>query len=81
MAKRKGTKEQTIIYKTLHRKVKIELHEPHLKPEVNSGVSEGLEVPAPHVTPIVLLLNDTSIIWYGNLDEQLYVNKKNNWYS
>jgi hypothetical protein len=48
---------------------------------VNSGVSEGLEVPAPHVTPIVLLLNDTSIIWYGNLDEQLYVNKKYNWYS
>jgi hypothetical protein len=28
MAKRKG---QTIIYKTLHRKLKIEQHEPHKK--------------------------------------------------
>ena len=29
MAKRKSTKGQTIIYKTLHRKIKIEHHEPH----------------------------------------------------
>jgi len=29
--------------------------------------SEGLAVPAPHVTPAVLLSNDTNIIWYGNL--------------
>jgi len=33
---------------------------------VNSGAPEGLTVPAPHVTPIVLLLNDTNIIWYVN---------------
>jgi hypothetical protein len=29
MAKRKGTKGQTMIYKTLHRKLRIERHEPH----------------------------------------------------
>ena len=29
MAKRKGTKEHTTIYKTLHRKLNIEKHEPH----------------------------------------------------
>jgi hypothetical protein len=31
MAKRKQTKRQTMIYKTLHRKIKIEQHEPHRK--------------------------------------------------
>jgi len=29
MTKRKRTKGQTMIYKTLHRKLKIEQHEPH----------------------------------------------------
>jgi hypothetical protein len=29
MAKRRRTKEQAIIYKTLHRKLKIEQHESH----------------------------------------------------
>ena len=36
MAKRKGTKGQTTIYKTLHRKLKIEQREPYYNPEVNS---------------------------------------------
>jgi hypothetical protein len=36
-----------------HIKPKIEQHEPHQKPEVNSGAPEGLAVPAPLVTPIV----------------------------
>jgi len=31
-----------MIYKTLHRKLKIEYHEPHLKPRVNSGAPEEL---------------------------------------
>jgi len=30
-------KRQTIIYKTLHRKLKIEQHEPHKKTEMNLG--------------------------------------------
>jgi hypothetical protein len=29
------------IYKTLHRKLKIEQQEPHEKPEVNSGAPEA----------------------------------------
>jgi len=30
-----------MIYKTLHRKLKIVQHEPHRNPGVNSGVSDG----------------------------------------
>ncbi len=63
MAKRKEQKNrQTMIYKTVHRKLKIEQHESHLKPRGNAGAPEGLAVPVPHVTPVVLLLNDTIII-------------------
>ena len=35
----KSTREQTMIYKTLHGKLKIEQHEHHIKLEVNSGCS------------------------------------------
>jgi hypothetical protein len=35
MAKRKRTKWQTTIYKTLDRKLEIQQHEPHYKPELN----------------------------------------------
>jgi hypothetical protein len=48
MVKRKKTKEQTMIYKTLHRKLKIQQHEA-IKTGVNSGAPEGLSVPAPNV--------------------------------
>jgi hypothetical protein len=41
MAKRKRTKGQTMIYKTPHRPPKIEQHEPHQKPGMNSGAPEG----------------------------------------
>jgi len=41
MTKTKRTKGQTTIYKTLHRKLKIEQHEPHKKPGVNSAPHEG----------------------------------------
>ena len=41
MDKRKGTKGQTYIYKTLHNKLKIEEYEPHWKRGVNSGAPEG----------------------------------------
>ena len=39
------------IYKTLHRKLKMEQH----TPPKNAGTPEGLVVPAPRVTPVVLL--------------------------
>jgi hypothetical protein len=51
---------------SIHIKLKIEQHEHHLNPVVNAGGLEGLEVPAPHLTPVVLLSYDTNIIWYGN---------------
>jgi len=41
MAKRKSTKGQTMIYKTIHKKLKIELCEPHYKPGMNSGAPGG----------------------------------------
>jgi len=46
-----------MIYKTLHRNIKIEQRE-----GMNSGTPEGLGVPTPLVTPVELLLNDTDII-------------------
>ena len=51
---RKRSKRQTIIYKTLHRKLKIKRRE--LPPKT------GLPFPAPQVTPVVLLLNDPILI-------------------
>jgi len=41
---------QTMIYKTRHRKLKIEQHEPDKQPEVTSGA-----VSAPLIAPTVLL--------------------------
>jgi hypothetical protein len=42
MAKRKKTIENTKIYKTPHRKPKIEQHEPHQKPEIVEKIIIGL---------------------------------------
>jgi hypothetical protein len=47
---------------SIHIKLKIEQHKHHLNPVVNAGGLEGLEVPAPHLTPVVLLSYDTNII-------------------
>ena len=44
----------------------IEQHQPHKKRRVNSCAPEVLAVPAQHVKPVVLLLNDTNIILHGN---------------
>jgi hypothetical protein len=38
MAKRKGSQDKLMVDIALHRKLKIEQHEPHKKPEVTSGV-------------------------------------------
>lgn len=46
------TKAQTMIYKTLQVQIKIEHHEPHKKPMVNSWALEGLALPVPLVTRI-----------------------------
>jgi hypothetical protein len=42
MAKRKRKKGQTMIYKTLHRKLKVEQSEPLYKPRMNSGATGRL---------------------------------------
>ena len=52
-----------MIYKSTQ-KTKDWVKETPQKTEVNSVASEGLAVPAPQVTPVVLLLNDKNIIWY-----------------
>ena len=44
-----------------------------LKTLVNSDAPEGLALPAPHATPVVLLLSVTNIIWYGNRAGHLYM--------
>jgi hypothetical protein len=49
MLKRKMTKEQTMIYNILHRKLKIKQYKPDYKPGLNSGAPERLAVPAPLV--------------------------------
>ena len=48
-------KGQTTIHKALHRKLKIEQHEPRLQLGVNSGAPEKFADPHPH-TPIESLL-------------------------
>ena len=55
MGKQKELKGQTMIYKTLHRKLKIEHHEPHY-----SSVLEAQTVLASDTA--MLLLNNTNIM-------------------
>jgi hypothetical protein len=62
MAPHIGQRDQTTIYKSLHRKLKIEQQEAQWNPGVNSGTHEGLTVHSPYMTPFVLLLNDTNIM-------------------
>ena len=44
-----------------------------------SDIPEGLAVPAPHVTFVVLLLNNITITWYGNRVgyQYAYINTNN----
>jgi hypothetical protein len=62
MFKRTSTKGQIMIYKTLHRTLKIVQQKPHSKLEIISDAPEGYAMPAPLVPPVVLLSNDTNII-------------------
>jgi hypothetical protein len=62
MAKRKRTKGQTMMYKTLYRKPKIEQH----KMCVDLGAREGLTVPAQLVPPVVLLFPVHATYYYYN---------------
>ena len=55
MSKINRIKAQTIIYKTVHRKRKMEQVETPQKREMNPGDPEGLSVSALLVAPVVLL--------------------------
>ena len=65
MDKKKRTEGKTMIYKTIHRKLQLEQHEPHLKPRENKFVPEGLAV---HSPPIVFLFKIpclwSEMTWY-----------------
>jgi len=54
MEKGKRTKRQTTIYKTLHRKLKIEQYEPLLTTGSELRCSRRVGIPALLVTPVVL---------------------------
>ena len=51
-----------MIYITLYRILKIDQHEPSKNRRLNTGAPEGLAVPAPLVTTVVIMVNDTNII-------------------
>jgi hypothetical protein len=55
MAKRKSTKGQTTIYINITHKTKDRVTRAPLKTGVNSGAPEEWAVPAPLVTPFVLI--------------------------
>ena len=57
MAKRKSTKDQQRSTKHAY-KAKDRVTRTPLKTGVNSGAPEGKAVPAPLVTPIVLIMNE-----------------------
>jgi hypothetical protein len=44
--------------------------------EVNSSTLEGWPVPAPLVAPVVLLLNNTNIMWYWNPVEHQFTKQR-----
>jgi hypothetical protein len=60
-----NTMAKQMIYKTPHNTKDWATRTPQ-KTEVNSGVPERQPAPVPLVAPVVLMLNDTKIIWYGN---------------
>jgi len=53
---KKMTKRRTIVDKTLHRKIKIQHHQPHYETGMSSGALEGQAASSPIVVPVVLLL-------------------------
>jgi uncharacterized protein (DUF3820 family) len=56
MTRGKRTKGQIMIYKTLHRTLKIEQLEQHLKPWLNSVALEELTITALLLTPVNVIL-------------------------
>jgi succinate dehydrogenase/fumarate reductase-like Fe-S protein len=59
LAKRKIDKWTKMIYKILHKKLKIKEYEPQENPDVTTYASEELAVPVPNLTCVVLFLLQT----------------------
>ena len=55
--RRKKEKQLHLYIQNITQKTKDRATRIHSKSEVNSGAPEGLEVPSPHVTPVVLHKN------------------------
>jgi hypothetical protein len=63
MAKKKKDKRTNNDLQNITQKTKDRATRSPIK---TGGAPKGLAVPAPLVTPVVLLLNNTNIVWYGN---------------
>ena len=70
MANPPPKKKDNMTNNELHRKLKIELHEP---PWVNYGEAELAAVYGPLVAPFALMVIVTNTIWYGNRVESQYM--------
>ena len=68
MEKRNNAKGQTTIYKTLHWNLDRATRTP-LKPGGNSGVSEVLAVPTPHVLLLLLIVHEQTDFIFDKHDE------------
>jgi hypothetical protein len=66
MAKRQKHKSTNNDLKHITQTTKEQVTRTPLKSKVDSSAPEGLLILAPCVTPVVLLLNNTNIICYGN---------------
>jgi hypothetical protein len=81
------------MYKTLHRQVNVEQHEPHYKPKVNLAATKGLVVPVPNVdqnlpgvalfstTPfeirVITKLSNSEQSYKGKVKTHNYINRQN----
>ena len=70
MAERRRTKEQTMIYTTLHRKLQINDQEPHGKLVVNAGDAEAVSAPLVHGRRVTVKRHEGH--FYGSRCEHQY---------
>ena len=63
LVKRKQTKGQTIIYKTLHRKLQVEQHEHHTENQGELGCSGGISTSCSMCDTRTLKLYNISNVW------------------
>ena len=67
MAERKRITRQETIYKSLHRKLKIEQLKPEYNLVIKSGDADWKALPAPHVAPVVSFLLQTQCLFTNKM--------------